>query len=186
MSRCSSSSTSHLTTASTSSPSTAWSEVSPTWRPLRQASSGICLPLFILSIFFISLFYIYFNFLTSAAASTRPTRPTPSGRRPGEAGQCGEYQGQLPEVRHIVQIGDYNWPDGPSPNGTYSDTDVITWDKLLQVVGIQKRSLSPLFIFCFLLLYPKMVLNRVAQYCNANIYSFEVFLQQNSGHGSLQ
>ena len=31
-----------------------------------------------------------------------------------------------------------------------------------------------------------IVLNRVAQYCNANIYSFEVFLQQNSGHGSLQ
>ena len=42
---------------------------------------------------------------------------------------------QLPEVKHVVQIGDYR-PDGPSPNGTYSVTspDVITWDKLLQVV----------------------------------------------------
>ena len=61
---------------------------------------------------------------------------------------------QLPEVKHVVQIGDYR-PDGPSPNGTYSVTspDVITWDKLLQVVGIQKRSLSPLFIFCFHLLF---------------------------------
>ena len=43
-----------------------------------------------------------------------------------------------------------------------------------------------LVLFPVYLLYPKMVLNRVAQYCNANIYSFEVFLQQNSGHGSLQ
>ena len=25
---------------------------------------------------------------------------------------------QLPEVKHVVQIGDYR-PDGPSPNGTY-------------------------------------------------------------------
>ena len=46
---------------------------------------------------------------------------------------------QLPEVKHVVQIGDYR-PDGPSPNGTYSVTspDVITWDKLLQV-GILKN-----------------------------------------------
>ena len=32
--------------------------------------------------------------------------------------------------------------------------------------------------FPVFLLYPKMVLNRVAQYCNASIYSFEVSLQQ--------
>ena len=41
---------------------------------------------------------------------------------------------QLPEVRHVVQIGDYR-PDGPSPSGTYSVTspDVITWDELLAI-----------------------------------------------------
>ena len=33
-----------------------------------------------------------------------------------------------------------------------------------------------LVLFPVYLLYPKMVLNRVAQYCNANIYSFEVSL----------
>ena len=57
---------------------------------------------------------------------------------------------QLPEVKHVVQIGDYR-PDGPSPNGTYSVTSptsiVITWDKLLQV-GMQ-RYIS--FISFFLL-----------------------------------